>query len=613
MDLDNGYKELRMGQIKGKTVRRVLHGTAGLLLAAGVSGCMNTTAIGQETEAVSTSATERPNVIFILTDDQGYGDLGCHGNPILKTPELDKFHDESVRFTDYHVSPLCTPTRGALMTGRDPGRNGAYRTSAGRSILHTEERTLGNLFADAGYATGMFGKWHLGDSAPHRPQDYGFQDVVWHRCGGIGQVSDYWGNDYFDDVYERNGKLEQFEGYCTDVWFREGLRFIDENKDKPFFLYLPLNAPHTPIIVGEEWSAPYKDKVNRPILADYYGMIANIDYNFGQLRQHLQKLNLEDNTILIFMTDNGTYVGAKFKNNDSLPLEGEFNAGMRGRKCSVFDGGHRVPFFIRWPKGGVNGGRDIDTLAAHIDVFPTLAELCGIEVPTDRVMDGESLVPLLKGEAESLNRDHIVLQFHGGAAFPQDRLKQEFSYILTERWRLLNGRELYDITADPTESVDVAAAHPEVVKDLWSNYEPYWQSVVTGMTPVRLDIGTPDENPVELCCQDWYMPKGNPPWNFGLIGKLPRVTAPWMLNVRKAGRYRFTLRQYPRLADKAVEKTVRAKIEIAGKTAECAVEPGSKGVVLELELPVGETELRTYLYNEKGEAGGAYFTEVEAL
>lgn len=562
-------------------------------------------------QSVSAGNNDRPNVIFVLTDDQGYGDLSCHGNPILKTPNLDDLHAESVRFTDFHASPLCTPTRGALLTGRDPGRNGAYRTSAGRAMLHTDERTLGNLFAENGYATGMFGKWHLGDSAPHRPQDYGFDDVVWHRCGGIGQVSDYWGNDLFDDTYERNGELEKFEGYCTDIWFREGMRFIEEHKDEPFFLYLPLNAPHTPIIVGEEWSNPYEDKVDRPLLAAYYGMIANIDFNFGLLRQQLEELDLADNTILIFMTDNGTYMGAVFEGVDSQALEG-FNAGMRGRKASIYDGGHRVPFFIRWPAGGLDEGRDIDTLSVHVDLFPTLAELCGIPMPDDRVMDGRSLVPLLEGEEASWHREPVVLQFHGGAPFPEDRLKTEYSYILTERWRLLHGRELYDMEVDPAQRTDVAAEYPEVVSELWSHYEPYWQSVVTGMRPVRLDLGNPDQNPVELCSQDWYMPQGNPPWNFRLIGKLPRVTAPWMLNVKKAGIYRFTLRQYPKLADKPVV-AVRAKVEIAGTEKEVAVEPGSKGVVIELEIPAGETELVTYLYDENGEAGGAYFTEVEAL
>lgn len=553
----------------------------------------------------------RPNVIFVLTDDQGYGDLSCHGNPIVKTPNLDRMHAESVRFTDYHVSPLCTPTRGALLTGRDPGKNGAYRTSAGRTMLHADERTLANLFADNGYATAMYGKWHLGDNAPNRPQDFGFQDVVWHRCGGIGQVSDYWGNDYFDDVYERNGKLERFEGYCTDIWFREGMRFMEENKDKPFFLYLPLNAPHTPIIVGEEWSKPYEDLVDEPIRADYFGMIANIDYNFGLLREKLKELDLEENTILIFMTDNGTYLGSKFDNNDSEATWG-FNADMRGRKASVYEGGHRVPFFIRWPAAGIEGGHDIDKLSVHVDLFPTLAELCNIPMPTDREMDGRSLAPLLKCADTPWEREPVVLQFHGGPAFPQDRLKAEFSYIMTERWRLIHGRELYDIQADPSQRKDLAAEYPEVVEQLWSHYEPYWESAVKGMRAVRLDLGNPSENPVELCSQDWYMPEGNPPWNFRLIGKLPRVTAPWMVNVKQAGRYRFTLRQYPKLADKPVV-AVRAKVQIAGLEKEVAVEPNSKGIVIELDLPAGEAELLTYLYDEKGEAGGAYFTEVEAL
>ena len=582
------------------------------MASASMSRASDLGGLSQAPLRAESGKAEKPNVIFILTDDQGYGDLSCHGNPVLRTPHMDRLHSESIRFTDFHVSPLCTPTRGALLTGRDPGRNGAYRTSAGRTMLHENERTLGNLFAEDGYVTGMFGKWHLGDNAPHRPQDHGFQDVVWHRCGGIGQVSDHWGNDYLDDTYERNGKLEEFEGYCTDIWFREGLRFIEENREKPFFLYLPLNAPHTPIVVGEEWSKPYKDKVDRDILADYYGMIANIDHNLGLLRERLKALDLEDNTILIFMTDNGTYVGAQFKNNDSEPIAG-FNAWMRGRKASIFDGGHRVPFFVYWPNGGLKGGRDIHTLAVHVDLFPTLAELCGMPMPTDRLMDGKSLAPLLKADDQKWDRDHVVLQFHGGAAFPEDRLKAEFSYIMTERWRLLHGRELYDMEADPVQRRDVADEHPDVVKELWSHYEPYWESVVTGMRPIRLDLGNPTANPVELCSQDWYMTQGNPPWNFRLIGKLPRVTAPWMVNVRNAGQYRFTLRQFPKLADRPVKKTVRAKIEIAELTKECAVEPGCKGVVLEMELPAGETELTTYLYDEKGKAGGAYFTEVEAL
>ncbi|MFC5051814.1 arylsulfatase [Rubritalea spongiae] len=569
--------------------------------------------------SIAHAETERPNVILVMTDDQGYGDLGCHGNPILKTPELDKLHDESVRFTDFHVSSFCTPTRAALMTGNYPAFAGAYRTSAGRTLMHTDEKTIANLFSDAGYTTGMVGKWHLGDNAPHRPQDRGFQKVLWHKAGGVGQAPDYWGNDYFDDTYERasadnkNGTYEKFEGYCTDVWFRESIRFIEQNKEKPFFLYLALNAPHGPYFVPDEWAAPYKgnDDVVNP---NFYGMIANIDHNMGILRQQLEKLGLAENTILIFMTDNGTSAGAKFKGLNSLPLKG-YNAGMRGKKSSVYDGGQRVPFFIYWPKGGLTGGRDMDTITAHIDVLPSLADMCGISVPSEYDVDGISFKPLLQGENKDWPRKSHVIQYHGGAhgkAMPPAPLN--FSVVLTEQWRLVNsdGEFLYDIEADPAQQNDVAANHPGVVEQLRQDYQPFWKRVSPRMTPVRIDLGNPANNPTILSSQDWYMDKGNPPWNFGSIKKLPKVTGPWMVDVQRAGRYRITLRQWPKEAEKPVV-AVRAKLEIADQVAESPVKAGSTGVEFEIDLPAGPTKLVTYLYDKKGKAGGAYFTDVEFL
>lgn len=562
-------------------------------------------------------APQPPNVILIMTDDQGYGDLGCHGNPVLKTPHLDRLHSDSVRFTDFHVSPLCTPTRAALMTGRYPARTGAYRTSAGRTLLHADERTIANVFADQGYATGMSGKWHLGDSAPHRPQDRGFQNAVWHRCGAIGQISDHWGNDYYDDVYERNGKLEQFEGYCTDVWFRESIDFIEAHQDQPFFLYLAPNAPHSPYVVSEEWSAPYKDAITWGGGAEFYGMIANIDHNVGLLRERLETLGLADNTIFIFMTDNGTANGAKFDSPDRTnkhntePVEG-YNAGMRGKKASIYDGGHRVPFFIRWPAGGIVGGRDITSLGAHIDVLPTLAQLCGFDVPATHAADGVSLAPQLLNPAAQPARDHLISQFQGGIRFYGHPQPWKDSYIIQGPWRLINGEELYHIDNDPLQNNDLAAHHPKQVQQLRTLYPPFWESVSPRMTPVSIDVGNPDENPLELTCQDWYMPKGNPPWRFSMIEKLPRVTAPWHLTIKHAGRYRITLRQFPKDAKKPVVAT-RARIQLAGQTASCVVEPGSLGVVFELDLPAGQTELWTYLQDDTGEAGGAYFTEVEKL
>ena len=564
-------------------------------------------------EFQSTNAADKPNVIIVMTDDQGYGDLSCHGNPVLKTPHLDQLYAESVRFTDFHVSPFCTPTRAALMTGHHAGATGAYRTSSGRTMMHPDEKTIAELFSSAGYVTGMVGKWHLGDNAPHRPQDRGFQDVVWHRCGGIGQASDYWGNDYFDDTYERNGSFEKFEGYCTDVWFREGMRFIEENRSRPFLLYLAPNAPHGPYRVPPQWAKPYVGHHDVPN-SNFYGMVANIDHNMGLLREKLRELELARNTILVFMTDNGTAAGAQFSGLDSEPTRG-FNAGMRGKKSSVYDGGHRVPFFVHWPDGNLTDGRDIDTLAAHIDVLPTLADLCEIPVSDEYQPDGVSLKPLLYDDAKPWQRSHLVEQFLGGAyarAFPL--MPFDDSVVMTERWRLVNsgGQHLYDIQADPAQRIDVAAQHPEVIEQLRVHYDQFWMRISPRLTAVRIDVGSRAENPTVLCSQDWLMPTGNPPWNFNSISKLPKVTGPWMLNVRTAGKYRITLRQFPAAANKPVIAE-RAEIEIAGLTMQQPVQAGSNGVVFEIDLPAGSSELVTYLYDSNGKAGGAYFTEVETI
>lgn len=553
----------------------------------------------------------KPNVILIMTDDQGYGDLSCHGNPILKTPVLDQLHDESIRLTDFHVSAFCTPTRAALMTGRHPARTGAYRTSSGRTMLHTDEKTIASVFAENGYSTGMIGKWHLGDNAPHRPQDRGFQDVVWHRCGGIGQASDYWGNTYFDDTYERNGKFEKFKGYCTDVWFAESIRFVEGNRDKPFFLYIAPNAPHGPYRVDKKWSGPYRDSIKWSGGPEFYGMVENIDHNVGLLRKKLNELGLTENTIFIFMTDNGTANGAKFKGLTSEANQG-YNAGMRGKKSSIYEGGHRVPFFIHWPKGKLTGGRDVKSISAHIDVLPTLAELCEIPLPESHKPDGLSFAAQLKDPAARPLRDHHIVQFQGGPHFRTAPKKWEFSCVLKENWRLIDGKELYDLAKDPSQRNDVATENPAIVEELRKLYPPFWESVSPRMTPVSIDLGNSAENPTTLCSQDWYMPKGNPPWNFGSINKLPRSTGPWMVDVKKAGRYRITLRQFPIEADKPVVG-VRAKLKIAGQELESPVKEDNRGVVFEIELPLGHSELWTYIFDKNGKAGGAYFTEVEKL
>ncbi|MGL4593870.1 MAG: arylsulfatase, partial [Thermoguttaceae bacterium] len=298
---------------------------------------------------------KRPNVIVVITDDQGYGDVAAHGNSVIKTPNIDRLHSQSVRFTQFHVDPTCAPTRASLLTGRYATRLGIWHTILGRSILPRDEILMPQLFSESGYQTGMFGKWHLGDNYPFRPHDRGFQEAFYHLGGGVSQSPDYWGNDYFDDTYQRNGTPEKTEGYCTDVWFSNAIDFIKRHKSEPFFLYLATNAPHEPLNVAEKDWKPYSDKGLPEPLARFYGMITNIDENIGHLESTLLELGLKDNTILIFMTDNGTAGNG-------------FNANMRGKKGTPYEGGHRVPFFVRWPAGPFGKNRDINTLTAHIDV-----------------------------------------------------------------------------------------------------------------------------------------------------------------------------------------------------------------------------------------------------
>jgi arylsulfatase A-like enzyme len=382
-------------------------------------------------------APRRPNVILIMTDDQGYGDLACHGNPILQTPNLDKLHRQSTRLTNFHVDPTCSPTRSALLTGRYSSRTGVWHTVMGRSLLRRDETTLANIFAAQGYRTGIFGKWHLGDNFPFRPQERGFHEALTFGGGAISNTPDFWGNNYFDDTLRRNNKLEKFAGYCTDVFFAAAQRFIEENRDRPFFAYIPTNAPHQPYNVAAKYSKPYADRGVPSPRAEFYGMIANIDENVGRLLERVRALGLEDDTIVIFMTDNGTAAG--YNEN----TRAGFNAGMRGFKGSEYDGGHRVPCFLRWP-GRLRAGADVGAVTAHIDIVPTLLDLCGLQKPADIAFDGVSLRSLLAAKQPWPSRTLLVHSQRIDHPEPWRKCA-----VMTDRWRLVNGKELYDMTTDP--------------------------------------------------------------------------------------------------------------------------------------------------------------------
>ena len=466
--------------------------------------------------------SSHPNVILVVTDDQGYGDVACHGNRVLSTPHLDRLHADGVDLTDFHVSPTCAPTRAALLTGRYDDRVGVWHTINGRSILPRSEVTMADVFADAGYRTGMFGKWHLGDNHPFRPTDRGFDEALIHGGGGVAQTPDYWGNDYFDDIYRRNGKPEQVDGYCTDVWFDEAIDFIDRHRDEPFFCYVATNAPHAPLQVPQAYWAPYADTVPEDV-ARFYGMIANIDENVGRLRAHLDERGLAEETMIVFLGDNGS-------------AQPYYNAGMRGAKGSPYDGGHRVPCVMLWP--GRYETRTLDWLAAHYDLLPTLIESCGLSAP-DVTFDGISLHAALGGETAD-PPDRMVFVDSQRVETPR---KWKDSAVCTDRWRLVRGEELYDIVADPGQTDDIAADHPDVVADLRVAYEAWWED----MQPFPpLPAPTVDSGvcPVVLTAHDWH-DTDTVPWNQGHILEGMDATGSWVIDVREPGTYRFELRRWP--------------------------------------------------------------------
>lgn len=567
--------------------------------------------------AAPAAAQRRPNVVLVVTDDQGYGDLGAHGNEMIETPHLDRLHAESVRLTDYHVDPTCSPTRSALMSGRYSTRTGVWHTIMGRSLMAPDEVTIAEEFAANGYRTGMFGKWHLGDNAPCRPMDQGFEHAVWHHGGGVGQGPDYWGNDYFDDTYDVDGEWRAFDGYCTDVWFEQAQRFIARDDDRPFFVYLATNAPHGPYLVADEYWHPYRDRGVPETMARFYGMITNIDDNVGRLRAWLAETGRADDTIFVFTTDNGTAAGAAPARNEKGTWQG-FDAGMRGRKGSEYDGGHRVPLFVHWPGGGIGGGiggdanggegRDIDALAAHVDVLPTLAELCGVELHGTLPRDGASFAAALRGTGEQ-PRDRTLFVHSQRVEHPRQWRK---CAVMTERWRLVNGEQLFDIVADPGQQHDVAAQHTDVVARLREAYLGWWTSLEPAFDDyVRIDVGGA-EDPVQLMSHDWHSNDRGTPWHQSHVRNGYVSNGPWALRVVTAGDYDVTLLRWPAHLERRMG-CVEARLTVAGKTLEQNLEPDAPLATFRITLPAGDTMLESVLKCEDGTEHGAYFVSLQLV
>lgn len=559
--------------------------------------------------AAATAAPARPNVILIITDDQGYGDLGTHGNPVIRTPHLDAMARRSASMQTFYVSPVCAPTRACLMTGRYNYRTRVVDTYIGRAMMDPDEVTIAEILRGAGYATGIFGKWHLGDSYPMRPMDQGFEESLVHRGGGIGQPSDPPGGEgkYTDPVLQHNGVQMQAKGYCTDVYFETAMRWIEaaHKQGRSFFAYIATNAPHGPFhdvpeqlyqfyktqdlsrVLVERRQSPERRAGELDDLARIFAMITSIDENVGRLFRRLDELKLTADTIVIFMVDNG-------------PNTARYVAGMRGMKSHVHEGGIRSPFFVHWP-AQLKAGHSSDRIAAHIDVLPTLLDACGVARPAGLKLDGRSLLPLLKGGPVDWPDRTICIQTHRGDV----PVMYHHFMARSQQWKLVNPSgfgqeqlpeppqfELYDMAADPLEKQNVAAAHPDAVARMKKAYEDWFTDVSStrpdNYAPPRIHIGTPHENPVVLTRQDWRRVSKDTGWAPGSIGC-------WVLFVAADAEYDIHVR-FP-----AIEAAGQAELRIGGRSLKASLSKGADHCLfanvplsqgnarLEVTLTVGET------------------------
>jgi arylsulfatase A-like enzyme len=538
--------------------------------------------IGPGPAAASAGEAKRPNVIVIITDDQGYGDLGIHGNPRIRTPHLDQLGRDSVRIKQFYVMPVCSPTRACLLTGRYNYRTRVVDTYMGRSMMDPHEVTLAEMLASAGYRTGIFGKWHLGDNYPLRAIDQGFQEALVLKGGGIGQPSDPpGGSSYFDPILQHNGRQVKTQGYCSDVYTDAAIAFIDADRSRPFFVYLAYNCPHVPLQISDSYVRPYRDMqlandqfptvghpLARPIDPEYtaqvYGMVTNIDDNVGRLFSALESRGMARDTIVVFLTDNG-------------PWGVRYNGGMLDLKTSVHEGGIRVPCFIRWPEV-LPAGRVVDRVAAHIDLTPTLLDACGVPRPAGVAFDGRSVLPLLKGDTDDWPDRTLFAQWHRGDVPERYRnfaaRSQRYKLVRPETAQrsslpLEKTFELYDMQIDPLEMANIAEAHPDIVDRLRAAYDRWFDDVSStrGYDPPRIVLGAPQENPSVLTRQDWRGPGAA--WTPDAVGY-------WETEVGRPGAYAITVHFAPQPAGTTLHLAFRGVAlaqELEPKTPEWTFTP----------------------------------------
>ena len=495
---------------------------------------------------------KKPNVILIITDDQGYGDLGFTGNPYISTPHIDKFASRSTHFTSFYVDPVCAPTRSALMTGKFYLRTGVYDTFNGGAIMDPAETTIAEILRANGYQTGIFGKWHLGDNYPGRPSEQGFSQSLVHKAGGIGQVGDLDNfprpdSSYFDPVLYQNNRAIKTSGYCTDVFTNGALDFMEQNKGEPFFLYLAYNAPHSPLQAPREYLEKYQelDLSLTPREAEaarrVYAMVENVDDNVGRILDFLHENSLTQQTVVIFMSDNG-------------PIPARYNAGLRSTKGTVYEGGIRVPFFIHYPEI-FEAGKKISTTVGHIDVLPTLLEICGLESEIPEGINGSSMLPILAGEDQLFRERCLYWQWARGYPELYTNIairKGDYKLIgNAEGTATASDFELYNIAEDPFEERNLVGQEEAKAGELKKHLDTWYRNTVIdeGNPKTQGCVINPEfENPVVLNRND---AKGTPEqWISDAVFSF------WDVEFEQAGTYdvTFVFHHKPEKAGRVVIK-----------------------------------------------------------
>ncbi|MGE4620416.1 MAG: sulfatase-like hydrolase/transferase [Planctomycetota bacterium] len=547
---------------------------------------------------------QKPNVIIVMTDDQGYGDLGFHGNPMIQTPNLDALAKESARLDPFYVSPVCAPTRASLFTGRSHQRTRAIDTYIGRAMMDPSEVTIAEILQDAGYATGIFGKWHLGDCYPMRPGDQGFEKSLVHRGGGIGQPSDPLGGErkYTDPILMDNGLPRQMEGYCTDIYFDEALKFATQShdQDRPFLAVITDNCPHGPWhdVPAEELAlyedvdlsaasfpqdkgAPLKGKWNHDQVRRSYAMITNIDEKMGELVRKIDAMGIGEETLILFLCDNG-------------PEGRRFVSGFRGSKSSTLEGGVRSPLFARWT-GTLKPGAVTGWPAAHYDILPTVLDACSVPLPDGLKIDGTSFLPELKGAKVKRAPRTVVIQAHRG---DEPVLYHNFM-ARSGNWKLVHPSafwndnfsgepnfQLYDLSVDPYELKDVSEENPETVRKLRTDYEKWFVDVSTERedpwAPPRIIIGSDQEKMTVLTRQDWRHTHGRP-WGRNSRGQ-------WHVNVVAEDSYRIDCR-FSAEAKPGVATLICGDLQVQQSLLPTTRTCSFRGV----RLPAGESELEIHV------------------